>query len=44
MDRQVRALVGKGSELYIVDQGGQYQKQVHGCFFLDIIIINALGD
>ncbi|KAL8612978.1 hypothetical protein ACOMHN_001061 [Nucella lapillus] len=27
MDRQVRALVGKGSELYIVDQGGQYQKQ-----------------
>ena len=28
MDRQARALVGKGSELYIVDQGGQYQKQV----------------
>ena len=27
-DRQARALVAKGSELYLVDQGGQYQKQV----------------
>ncbi|XP_025080748.1 vacuolar protein sorting-associated protein 16 homolog [Pomacea canaliculata] len=27
MDRQVRALVAKGRELFIVDQGGQYQKQ-----------------
>ncbi|BFZ22188.1 hypothetical protein BsWGS_25227 [Bradybaena similaris] len=26
-DRQARALVAKGSELYLVDQGGQYQQQ-----------------
>ena len=36
MDRQARALVGKGSELYIVDQGGQYQKQV----LLILVILN----
>lgn len=28
VDRQARALVAKESELYLVDQGGQYQQQV----------------
>lgn len=29
LDRQSRALIAKGSELCLIDQGGQYQVQVH---------------
>jgi len=41
MDGQSRALVAKENELYLVDHGGQYQKQVTGFYPVPMLFVET---